>query len=253
MSKVFSNIKVIVRLYSELNKRKSIIDYDFVKEIIEILPEEDFYARVNNNFTIMQLLIMNDKPELVEILLNRGYNIKDNGNAGHLLYSSIRNIKLLKLLIKYGINVNTNAPYDKTLLFLLLSVDQHTRMSGTIKEEMIELLINAGANINTVDQNGNTVLIHNILHRKKYKLTLRHLRLMLKYDVNLDIQNDEGQTALTIASFYNLSKLIRILIKNNANPNNMNAYGQIAIDILKRHKNPDYHIINYIKEQNYYH
>ncbi len=113
--------------------------------------------------------------------------------------------------------------------------------NGDINE--LTKLIEAKANIDIQDYDGDTALIYASRYRK-FECTTK----LISAKVNIDIQNSHGNTALILASFYGHIECIAKLIDAKANIDIQNKCGYTAIDKANTHETKDI-FINYKKSQ----
>lgn len=126
---------------------------------------------------------------------------------------------MVDAFIRYGANVNLpDKETNKTAIFHVLfpeiasklitagacvNVTDHRDQSTmlhvpTVSPSIAEVVLNAGFNINSQDKWGNTAL-H--VHARSYQS--RMIELLLKYAPDLTLMNQEGQTALDVATQHN--------------------------------------------------
>lgn len=93
----------------------------------------------------------------------------------------------------------------------------------------LNVLLSEGANIDTVDQNGNTPLMI------AAKIgNIRMVRILLAHSPDIDKRNEDGNTALMVAAEYGQSVVAEHLIANGASINAENAIGYSPLEIAKR-------------------
>lgn len=129
-------------------------------------------------------------PEILEELLKAGADINfTDKNGENPVIWSIRNnnLQLLKLLQKYHADFNILLPDGKNLLFY--AVDLHC------DENIINMLIGAGLDINKPDAAGNFLLL-NALKTQNYELTEKLLNL--KANINLTDNNNESAVSFVL-------------------------------------------------------
>lgn len=117
---------------------------------------------------------------------------------------------LMRLLLKHGADPNTNDEQEVPLLWRAIEED---------KTQALDLLLDAGANVNRV-YNGQTALMFVVLYRNAD--CVRHLLdagRRSKPPLNLDAQDENGQTALMMASYNGDADIVRLLLRYGANPN----------------------------------
>lgn len=70
----------------------------------------------------------------------------------------------------------------------------------------VEALLNAGANVNAQDRNGNTALMVAVEYNN-----VEAVKLMLKAHADRGLRNKAGQTALSFASSENRGEVVHLL------------------------------------------
>jgi ankyrin repeat protein len=88
----------------------------------------------------------------------------------------------------------------------------------------VESYMNDNVNINVQNKDGNTALIMASM-KGHYNIC----KLLIDNNCNVNIQNNIGNTALIVASYYNYYKIVELLIDNNAEPNVQNYRGDTAL------------------------
>ncbi len=224
----------------------------------------------NNNLADKEQLGLNTIPyELLEIiyenLIGRTLNdLKDIKNLNKIK-EDIRSNLLNMLLVSKSTNINYNKNYiDKLIRSLIIErlayliKENKKNYSGEYKElskneinnkllllisrynnheidfhEIIKL-ISADIDINIQDKNGNTALILAIDHDHK-----DIIELLIAANININMQNIYNGTALISAVKKGNINAVKLLIETNADINIQNKYGYTAlmIAVLNRHKN----------------
>ncbi|CDK31067.1 ankyrin repeat domain-containing protein [Candidatus Babela massiliensis] len=85
----------------------------------------------------------------------------------------------------------------------------------TQNKELVKILLENEVDVNETDENGNTALFYSSLI---VNLDLEIINLLLNYGANVNIQNKVGYTALMDAVEANNLDLIRLLLAHRANP-----------------------------------
>jgi hypothetical protein len=115
-----------------------------------------------------------------------------------------------------------------TLLMIAVSRRQSVDQSSDIDRSWTaRLLLEAGADANLTDKDGNTPLLLN-----RYDATV--VQYLLQAGAKIDARNNAGETALMRAE---TPELTRILLLNHADPSLRDAAGETALDIAKREHN----------------
>jgi uncharacterized protein len=116
-------------------------------------------------------------------------NMRDNYGMTAVMYATRTcNLKLLKLLIDYGADVNIHDNYGDFPILFVFDFDH-------FGNRMLELLVSAGADINVQNDNGNTLLM-----RAAIQYDYKAMKKLLEYDnININLRNRRGQTVYDLA------------------------------------------------------
>jgi ankyrin repeat protein len=179
-----------------------------------------------------------------EIVLRRAlidaHSKHDPDAARQLLKMANVDMSLLALAADVGIPVfmaealKIEKDVDKrdwrglTLLMIAVSRRQSVDQSSDIDRAWTaRLLLEAGADANLTDKDGNTPLLLN-----RYDAGV--VQYLLQAGAKIDARNNAGETALMRAE---TPELTRILLLNHADPSLRDAAGETALDIAKREHN----------------
>lgn len=199
----------------------------------------------------------NGHPDLIELLIEKGIDVNSLDKRGRTaLYLACYDYKVdsAKTLVANGAEINisgeynpldmasSNSYYGTEIVELLLENNadvnlicrgtQVTPLMGALhqkKTAALKLLLNAGANTNHVDANGESPL-----GRVSYFDFPEHVSLVLDFKAKIDFQDKEGNSALHIATERKNKKVIEVLIKRGININLKNKDGETAKDLAKR-------------------
>lgn len=105
--------------------------------------------------------------------------------------------------------------YDKLLI----------RASGCGNILGVKKAIDNNANINAVDEEGNTALINVAMLGRDEPINenedyIEVIKLLLLNNADINKQNDDKYTAITYACMYNNPKMVKLLLENLSNQNN---------------------------------
>jgi ankyrin repeat protein len=139
--------------------------------------------------------------------LGSGANINrldKDGIPAMMIGADKRNVELINFLLEMGAKVDVvTSPRKETALM---------RLSSTGGNELITILLKAGADINLGDANGETPLMKASRSRKT-----RTVKLLLENGADVNISDYTGRTALDIARDTRSGRLIRVLEAAGAN------------------------------------
>jgi ankyrin repeat protein len=83
-----------------------------------------------------------------------------------------------------------------------------------------ELLIKNGINLESVSENGTTILLLATSHQD-----IKMVKLLIKYGANVDVKNHHGHCPLTHAIIRGNIQLVKLLVENGADINTVDNYG----------------------------
>ncbi|CAB0030122.1 unnamed protein product [Trichogramma brassicae] len=114
---------------------------------------------------------------------------------------------------------------------LHLAVSHHSS-----KRSLVELLLRRGANPNLVNDTGETPLhIIGWSDERGYLLLLFFKTCKLKRQpVQLDIQDNEGNTPLHVATSHGNAEVVKLMLRLGADPNSVNAKGLTPLHIIAK-------------------
>lgn len=133
---------------------------------------------------------------------------------------------------------------SSVLLFSLFAGTAQSSATDVVKDNILEaiqnidivslnVLLAEGADINEVDEKGNTALM---LASKIGNP--RMVKIILAHNPNLDLQNDRGYTALMIASEQGQVHIVEQLLKHGADPTLKNVEDRTAAELAIRNGQP---------------
>lgn len=165
-----------------------------------------------------------------------------------MIFEELLNHSADLVLIKTLIEAGANLDYKEIVMINNRALNLNVVHCALFKNniEAIKLFINAGANINSRDDHGNTPLIYAVKKENieivKYLIAsganvniennlketpifyalqpsrTEILKLLIKAKANLNHQNEDGFTPLHKATEYDLDYIVELLIKKGANP-----------------------------------
>jgi hypothetical protein len=138
------------------------------------------------------------------------------------------NQAVIEALLKKGADPNERGDFyyrqdHVTTLMLYAALDDD--------EETIRALANAGADVNTKDEGGSTVL-----HRICYSADVKTVRLLLDRGADPNVRNQGGGTPLLMASDGWNSKVVQLLIQRGAD-RNIATYWSMKDSIIQQRIN----------------
>ncbi|MDF4203366.1 ankyrin repeat domain-containing protein [Maribacter sp. SA7] len=107
------------------------------------------------------------------------------------------------------------------------STPLHRLASGNKDETILNLFLDAGADVNQADEKGNTPFL-NAASRNELKI----VQLLAKDVKDINVSNKSGETALMLAAHSNKADVVGFLIENGADINAKDAEGNTAAYFL---------------------
>ena len=147
-----------------------------------------------NNPQYLNAAINKKNREMVEILLDRGFDINYKNEIYNApIFSAYRDLELMKYLISKGADINSTNDSDQTLLHLFDNF------------EIAKYLVDSGINIEMKNDRGETPIFNalrfelNKTNPESENINDTPLLLLINSKANLNSQNKDGDTILHIA------------------------------------------------------
>ena len=236
----------------------------------------DVNCTLVNDITPLMIASSCGHTETVDVLLQAGANVHNIDSDGYspLVYAITghKSLQVIKLLLKAGaqpnVFINGQSIADKVReegredicrlleqLNVLNTIQkqkeeeqqlqqlQQLQFSGRLaisiieaankgNIEVVKLLLKENADVNIQDKNGVTALMLASLNGHTHVV-----ELLLKENADVNIKNKQGMTALNLASLKGHTHVVELLLKKNANVNIQDKHGVTALMLasLKGH------------------
>lgn len=188
----------------------------------------------NDDTALSLAATYNKSPDVINVLINAGAEVKTRHgyfqNTPLSKAVSNNNLQVVKALINAGADITTKDSQGESLAFEVMSnedVDVVQYVLGKVKEDVdllllkaaqwndnpkvIKLLLNMGANVNTMDDKGHTILMLASDNKNNSKV----IKEILKHNKDLINNKDtQGNTALMYASGWGGSSSEELSVEN---------------------------------------
>ncbi|WP_160913666.1 ankyrin repeat domain-containing protein [Halobacillus litoralis] len=190
--------------------------------IVIILLESGAIFNENNLSPLIQAIDM-DNREVAALLLDKIADIHKIDSEGFSLLHHVaaisRDKELLQYLIYRGADVNQRNSYRETPLMLCLFSLELEHENDFLA--CTEVLLNAGADVNLQDNDGNSVLMTAFKYKDYIidgnEVIIDYMKMLVKHGANVNLRNENGQTAMDLAQQYYFEEAVEFL-KKYANP-----------------------------------
>ena len=164
-----------------------------------------------------------------------------NASSDRNIENSDKNIEKVKYLLNkerhwfIRANVNARRKYDNDTALIYASENGH--------KEVVEVLLDNGADVNAYNNYGNTALM-----MASSKGHIKIVEMLLEKEADLDAKNNDGETALIIANENEHKEVVEMLLDNGADVKTLeevhkgvlsNAQNRINFLNEKRENNKD--------------
>jgi ankyrin repeat protein len=177
-------------------------------------------VRESDGWTPLMLAAQNGHVEAVRELLDNKADVNARGNDGvTATYQAAVNGKgdVVELLVAYGANA-TLEPIDRFSPMLaavyrgvMSKLTKDDKASPESVTHILRVLARAGANVNSVDGDGDTALHLSCLHGD-----VEWVKTLLDANADVNAVNGKGRTPLSNAAYESNVEMVRLLLRNGA-------------------------------------
>ena len=171
--------------------------------VVQVLIENDALidiVAVTNKDTPLVLAAGAGHNKIVTILISKGANVNHQnayGNSALHQASKHHHLAVCQSLINAGANVDLKNNKGSTPL-MLACLNEETSNSNKDMMKLFKLLIDSGANVNEVDNNGASAF-----HAAASSNNVKLLECLLESGANAMAKDSDGRTPLKMAEFHN--------------------------------------------------
>lgn len=211
-------------------KTVSTRDTEKLKKLIEKkkIPVNDVYAFRQNDGkkiskTLLQMAAEVGFVPTAQLLVENGAELENTGAEGltPLWWACFCNrLGMIKYLLQAGAKAQHTGVGN---VLVAASANEHAA-------EAIRLLVQAGANVNEPDQDGNTALMH-----ASARFRLANVRTLLELQADVNQANPEGKTALAFACQNQENWLNSCRAENRMDLYDPDSLAEATITLLKEH------------------
>lgn len=181
------------------------------KGSVSILVEGGANVNAKDMYGNTPLLLAVEKKdrETVKYLIDKGANVNVKNNNGDTPFmAAARNgdIETIKLLMSKGVNVNSKDGKGNTILIEAINRNN---------DEMVKFLLENGANVNVRDKWMNKEKTALMLVIENY-MPVEIMEMMVAKGVELDVKDEDGNTALITAVQRNNIAAVKMLTAKGA-------------------------------------
>lgn len=196
---------------------------------VQLLLDKNANVNVENKsyYTALAFAAGNDSDDLriPQMLITHGAIINpvnQKGRTALIEAASHNNIKIVQYLLSKGADPNQQAKN-----FGYISPLREAVFSCNFP--MTKLLVENGANVNILTDNGSSILLEAVWNEKNIEI----VKYLIAKGALVNKANDDGETPLLKSIAYNDPKMIKLLMENGADINITDGYGRTAITLAQ--------------------
>jgi ankyrin repeat protein len=196
-----------------------------VEKVQELLAAQGVDSKNGSESEALRSAIRAGNKEITELLVKAGAPVNP---AQTVLWSPLadaafaKQFEIMKLLVESGAKVDA---VDHRGVTLLVSM-------GYFDPTVATILLDAGANPNAAEREGETALMRAAAHGLK-----QTVKLLIDHHADVNQKDARGRTALMHAADSRYSKAIPLLLENGADPTARDHEGLSALEMADKSNN----------------
>jgi len=205
------------------NDPTAILDYIKQNNNVDIKDEQGetalFKAATYGNIEIAKIMLLNGAD----------INAKSNSNSTPLLKAILCSKEaMIKYLLAEGADINARDKFLGGVLTMpALRACGGPRTNMVSELQIMQLLVNSGADINQKNTVGETLLF------MASAAPIGYMRFLLENGIDINAKNIYGETALFEPTLIGNEKAVLLLLQNGADPTVQSIFGETPITIAK--------------------
>jgi ankyrin repeat protein len=226
-------------------------DVSLAKKILPYIKNKFSLDNYGKNILFDALSSGNkDMIDLVYSLPDLDINIQAKNKDSLLHFVKDGHLDIIEFLLTKGVSPTLQDSDDKNIIFYLSQRMENTVVVSEISKisKLIDLALRAEDAIAQKNQNGETLLLGFLknLHKplgeyNQKKMLSQLIETFIKSGVNIDEQDNEGNTPLLVAVEKNDLETVQLLVNNGADINLKNKEGSTPLSIAVMKGNKDYY------------
>jgi len=189
----------------------------------------------SNDHNSLTVAILNSRVDQVKLLLDYGPNNNAIMETCFHVSLNIESIRIVKLLIHYGADVNVKNSYLENSLFIYLKRSTLSTVKLNTNIDMVKLLINSGCELNVINTHGKSLFGCALLTNN-----VNIVQLLLENNIDINIQVNKGENGLWLSNSYSFV-IFELLLEYGID---VNAYNSYSYPLFNEINNYTY---NYVK------
>ena len=201
-------MKVLESYYGDEDSHQTIVD-------MLIKAGADVNQKDKDGETVLHKAASKDQHAVLKTLIDAKADVKarNKNDATPLMVAcSFSRVYNIQPLLKAGADVNAVAGRSKTTA-MMNAIDSYHGNADT-HQEIVDMLIKGGADVNQKDHDGNTAL-HKVARKDQSPV----LQILIDAKADVNARNKEEETPLMVACVHSMVENVKVLLKASADVN----------------------------------